>query len=184
MSLLIWFVWLVNQYFILIFAFNFLVSIISQAYEESLDQSVIKRYTFRCERVIEASLLTKLCDVSRTLQTFSLTTSNATEVHEWKGFVQTIRDHVRSENLSLRRALTSGIEDLDSKIDTKTHNLERQVKDLSKKLTGVNESINEKLDFMTEKFNEIRDIIKANIEDDESNAGGSHADPNMSQRMA
>ena len=69
--------------------------------------------------------------------------------------------------------MAKSIGELDTKVEDKTVGLELQVKDLSKKLSGVNDSINEKLDFMTEKFNEIRDIIKANIEDDESNAGGS-----------
>jgi Na+(H+)/acetate symporter ActP len=60
MSGMIWLTWLINQYVILIFSFNFLVSVISQSYEEALNKSLVVRYTFRCERVMEASIMTKV----------------------------------------------------------------------------------------------------------------------------
>lgn len=33
-------------------------------------------------------------------------------------------------------------------------------------MTNVNDNINEKLDFMSEKFNEIKEIIKTNLDED------------------
>jgi hypothetical protein len=33
-------------------------------------------------------------------------------------------------------------------------------------VTNVNDNINEKLDFMSEKFNEIKEIIKTNLDED------------------
>jgi len=120
MSGMIWLLWLVNQYVIIIFAFNFMVSVISQSYEESLNKSLIVRYTFRCERVMEASIFTKLVGAARTLQTFSLSTNNSSDLDKWPGFVQSIKSYVRSENIVLRRALSESVTDLNTKIDSKT----------------------------------------------------------------
>jgi len=64
-----------------------MVSVISQSYEEALNKSQVVRYTFRCERVMEASILTKLCDAARTLQTFSLSTNNTVDLDHWPGLV-------------------------------------------------------------------------------------------------
>lgn len=102
MSGMIWFMWIMNQYFVLIFSFNFFVSIIAQSYEEALNKSMVVRYTFRCERVMEASILTKLFDAARTLQTFSLSSNNNSDLDKWPGFVQSIKSYVRHENIVLR----------------------------------------------------------------------------------
>jgi hypothetical protein len=85
---------------------------------------LVVRYTFRCERVMEASILTKLFDSARTLQTFSLTSNNNTELDKWPGFVQSIKSYVRHENIVLRQTLADSVADLNDKIDNRTDSLE------------------------------------------------------------
>lgn len=108
--------------------------------------------------------MTKFVNAARTLQTFSLSTNNSTHLDKWPGFVQSIKGYVRTENIALRQALSDSVSNLNTKIDAKTKGLEVQITDLSKKLNYVNETVNEKLDLMAEKFEEIKDIIRAQIE--------------------
>lgn len=164
MTGMIWLMWLLNQYFVLIFSFNFMVSIIGQGYEESLDQVTVQKYTFRCERVMEASILTKMAGAARTLQTFSLSTNNNASIGDWPGFVQSIKTYVREENIVIRQSLTDNVVELHKKIDSKTLSLENQIKDLSKKMTHVNDGITEKLDNLAERFGEIKDALAVSEE--------------------
>ena len=73
---------------------------------------------------------------------------------------------MRQENISLRKALTDGVNGLNSKVDGNAASLQGQIKDLNSKLTHVNDNINEKLDTMTERFLEIKEMIKAQIDDE------------------
>ena len=52
-----WFNWMLQQYFMLIVLLNFLIAIISQAYENDLAMSVQNEYRQKCEMNLEAFFL-------------------------------------------------------------------------------------------------------------------------------
>lgn len=49
----IWFVWLIEQFFMLIVFLNFLIAIISQVYEQDMVNSLSNQYTQKCEMNLE-----------------------------------------------------------------------------------------------------------------------------------
>ena len=63
MICLIWLFWLFNQFVVLIFSLNFLISQIGQAYEEVISTSMITRYTYRCFMNRESSILLRLLGI-------------------------------------------------------------------------------------------------------------------------
>lgn len=72
MAVLVWIWWLVNNFALLIFSLNFCVSIISQAYEEALYKLMVKSYTFKIQKVLDATALTKMLGIGRRMMTFSI----------------------------------------------------------------------------------------------------------------
>ena len=50
----LWFVWMLQQYFMLIVLLNFLIAIVSQAFEKNLAATLVNTYAQRIEQYLEA----------------------------------------------------------------------------------------------------------------------------------
>lgn len=53
----IWFLWLINLTFMGIVLLNLMVAVMSSTYEEALQENFVSKYQFRCEMIVEASLI-------------------------------------------------------------------------------------------------------------------------------
>jgi hypothetical protein len=129
-AILIWITWLVNNFAIFIFGLNFLVSLISQGYEEALYYSRLEQYIFRCEKVLEATVLTKMLKQGRTLQTFSLSITSETVDQSWPGVVKSIKNYIRDQNISLKTSLFSKIESVETSVNKKAECIQNDVQEM------------------------------------------------------
>ena len=103
----IWFVWWVNQFIIVIIMLNFLISVISQSYENVMNSHKIKRYQDIAalnKEVYEflaavglLSLLTSKEQINQNKIVIAMTPTEETaeETDEWVGFVQTMKHFMR-----------------------------------------------------------------------------------------
>lgn len=126
-AVLIWVVWLSNNFAIFIFGLNFLVSLIAQGYEEALYHSRLETYAYRCEKVLEATVISKMFHQGRTLQTFSLSIANSADYQSWPGVVKSVKTYIRDQNISLKSGIFERIDDIQKSLDTKTNNLKTEV---------------------------------------------------------
>jgi DNA anti-recombination protein RmuC len=114
-----WILFLLNEFFILIVLLNFLIAIISQAYDEVMTKEEIDRYEARCDLNIEVAikldtfdlLLQKLklknllsASVKEQNKVFYLKCNSFTKEleNEYLGFVKTIKNAVKVQNKILK----------------------------------------------------------------------------------
>ena len=89
----IWFFWVLNQYIIFIILLNFLISIISESYDNVMCKSLQSKYQNRCLINREVRLTMKKFGLNKDL---NITTMSANciefvkEENVWNGFVKTI----------------------------------------------------------------------------------------------
>lgn len=156
---LIWATWLVNNFAIFIFGLNFLVSLISQGYEEALYYSRLEQYVYRCNKVIEATVLTKMLKQGRTLQTFSISIANSSESQSWPGVVKSIKNYILDQNISLKTSLFSKIENVENSVNKKTTQIHSEIKEMRQQLTYVHEGLSQKLEVLAEGFKGISKLV-------------------------
>lgn len=53
----IWFLWLVNLTFMGLVLLNLMIAVMSSSYEEALQENFVSKYQFRCEMIVEATLI-------------------------------------------------------------------------------------------------------------------------------
>lgn len=174
-AVMIWITWLVNNFAIFIFGLNFLVSLISQGYEEALYYSRLEQYVYRCEKVIEATVLTKMMKQGRTLQTFSISIANSSESQSWPGVVKSIKNYILDQNISLKSSLFGKIEDVEKSVSKKTTQIHSEIKEMRQQLTYVNEGLSQKLEVLAEGFKGINKLIAEANTKGESVGWGSFA---------
>jgi hypothetical protein len=131
----IWLLYFVNQFAIAILGLNFFVALISQSYEEELSKSILARYTYKCDMVREASIITNLIGLGRKLQTFTLSCqSSYKSSHQWSGVVNSVQQFVRNENISIKTKVNNRMEELRVQLDKRTDSIEGQVTDVMGRL--------------------------------------------------
>ena len=59
MIILIWFVWIVNQWTLLIIVFNLNIAIICSTYNDITENKIVHKYKYQCEMNKEACLIFK-----------------------------------------------------------------------------------------------------------------------------
>ena len=139
---------------------------LSQIYEKILCNQMCMKYTYRCDRVRETCITANFLGLNRQLQVFSLSTNNgmSAKYDEWPGIVQSLQQYIRSENFLIKSKLNDRVKGMEGVITKKTLGIENSVGDLSARLNNVNSNIEDKLDALTNQFDEIKSLIKVMAE--------------------
>jgi len=116
----IWFMWVTMQVFLSIILLNFLIAIISQSYEEVMNQNVINKLKQKCElnaetfnflnffvgfKSSERWALDKFNIGNSGIFIVSTSYTNCANT-EWTGFVSKITKTVRTEVQAVKRDIT------------------------------------------------------------------------------
>mgnify|MGYP006099326073 CR=1 FL=1 len=111
----IWFVWLINQYVVLIILLNFLIAIISQSYDNVMSKQIMSKYQNRSSINRELRLTMKAIGIKFKMNvlTMSATCSQGGNGdNSWDGFVKTIKKFVKRENYEIKNRFQSEIKDV------------------------------------------------------------------------
>jgi hypothetical protein len=113
----IWFMWLVMQMFLSVILLNFLIAIISQSYEEVMNQNVINKLKQKCQLNEETFGFINFFIGFKHSERWSLdkfnvgnsgiyiVSTNYTQVAncEWTGFVSKIQKTIKSEVVTVKK---------------------------------------------------------------------------------
>lgn len=100
MILLIWIVWLFNQFLIFIILLNFLIAIISESYLDTLSRADFYKYKERCEMNIEVMLSLEFLNKLSSFECFILSAHLHLPSHdtELENGLQTVKNFITNEN--------------------------------------------------------------------------------------
>lgn len=119
MILIIWMIWLFNQFFILVTLLNFLIAIIQQSFEQVMTQELQNKYAQRCslnKDCLEVfHYLGYLPKQTICILYLSFEENYEDDVDEWKGFVRTLKNVTQEQHMNTIANLETKLDAMSSK---------------------------------------------------------------------
>ena len=153
---LIWFVWVAHQFVILILLLNFLIAIVSQSYENVMQQTDFfiynQRLELNSETILILDFLGKLPDF-RTLILASLSDDARADeaANEWKGLVSNMKDHFSKIMKNQKQYLETKIQDQNDKVNNVVQNLRKEFNVMKKQIQAVDGKIDKLMELVQDK---------------------------------
>ena len=171
---LLYIIWVLNQFILVVVNLNFLIAVISQSYEESMNNMVINQYRTRAEMNQQVyknmHLLGWFKDRFRTvIVAQEVDNDNAINKNEWNGYAQTVKTYLKKQFETKVEALqkilsaqSKAIADTDAKIDATAETTKAQIKALDAKLDAQAEATKALEAKMDAKMDAILELLSKN----------------------
>jgi hypothetical protein len=141
----IWLFWLFTQFSMLVFGLNFLIAQVQQILEQSMADSMLDRYTFRCKMIKENFALYEFFRLSHEMYIFRITAdaSSASILQQWSGFVQTLKVFIRGQNLMINEKMSKEMAGLEERMIDRHEELDDKIDKVTKKLEVINNNLDD-----------------------------------------
>ena len=151
LSALLYMIWMMNQFLLVVVNLNFLIALISQSYEESMNNMIIDQYSTKAEFNNQVYKNMKLLgwgmkNFKTVIVAQEVDNDNATNKNEWNGYAKTVKTY-------LKKQIDNKVDDLQKIVSTKVGALDAGVGALDTKVGALDAKVgalDAKMDAMME----------------------------------